>query len=411
MEQFRTILSEFMRDLRSQKLRVFLTLFGIIWGTVAIIVLLAFGEGFRIQTAANMHGLGESITILFPGRTTKAYEGFGIGRGIGFLESDAAYLKSEVSGIESISPEFATWGKEVRKGENVTNSSVTGIYPVYGEMRNIRAERGGRFINDLDLQERRRVAFIGDEIKKRLFGEKNAVGELIYIGGTPYIVVGVMIPKTQNSSYNQRDKDRVFIPASTFSAAFGIVYLANIIYKPRDPMNSEQVSEGVRKAFAKKYKFDPTDNDAIWVWDTTGQDKFFGTFFLAFNAFMGLIGSFTLGVAGIGVANIMYIVVQERIKEIGIKRACGATRGSILTQFLAETFLIIGAGSMIGFAFAIAIIWALQFVPIKDFVGAPVFSANVAVITISILTVIGAVAGFMPARRAANLDVVECLRT
>ncbi len=219
-----------------------------------------------------------------------------------------------------------------------------------------------------------------------------------------------MQKKTQSSSYNSRDQDRIFIPASTHSSIYGSIYLNNIIYQVEDPRMGDEVSEQVRQVLAKRYKFDPADKDAVWIWDTTMFDKFIFYFFLGFNIFMGLIGSFTLGVAGIGVANIMFIVVQERVKEIGVKRAVGAKRSNILFQFFMETCFLVGLGSAIGFAIAYGIIAVLQYVPIKEYVGTPELSLEVAIATVVILGVIGLFAGLMPARRAANLDVVECLR-
>ncbi|MGB2869771.1 MAG: ABC transporter permease [Bacteroidota bacterium] len=411
MDQLRTIISEFLLDLRAQKLRAFLTMFGIIWGTVAIIVLVAFGVGFKRQLSINMHGIGESISIMFPGRTTKVYEGFGTGRPISFTEDDVLLLRSQVPELKSISPEFMRRGTPVRVGENILNPGITGIVPLYGEMRNIIPERGGRFIDDQDVLHRRRVAVLGDEVKKFLFGETDPIGKIIYVGETPFTVIGVMMKKTQNSSYNTRDKDRIFIPVSTFSSVFGTIKLSNIIFQPIDPTQSKEVGDRVRAVLGKRYKFDAQDKDAVWIWDTASFDKFLFYFFLGFNLFMGMIGSFTLGVAGIGVANIMFIVVQERIKEIGVKRAVGAKRGNILFQFFMETFFIVGIGSGIGFTIAFGMIQALQFIPIKDFVGTPVMSLEVVAAAVTILSLIGLMAGLMPARRAANLDVVECLRT
>lgn len=410
MNQLITTLSEFIQDLRAQKLRTFLTIFGIIWGTVAIIVLLAFGMGFKKQLSINMHGIGESIAIMFPGRTTKPYEGFGTGRQITFVEDDADLLKREVRGIAAISPEYSRWNMPVRVGKNILNPNITGIYPIYGDMRNIIPELGGRFINDLDMKYRRRVAVIGDKVKEFLFGDEQAVGRLIYIGETPFTVVGVMQKKTQNSSYNSRDQDRVFIPATTFSSVFGVIHLSNIIYQHRNPTQAETVNEQVRQVLGKRYKFDPSDKDAVWIWDTSMFDRFMFYFFLAFNIFMGVIGSFTLAVGGIGVANIMYVVVQERVKEIGIKRAVGAKRSNVLFQFFMETFFIIALGSALGFVIAYVVIQLLQFIPIKEFVGTPILSMEVVAATIFVLLIIGFVAGLMPAKRAANLDVVECLR-
>jgi putative ABC transport system permease protein len=405
-----TTLSEFLRDLRAQKLRTFLTIFGIVWGTVAIIVLLAFGMGFKRQLAINMHGIGESISIMFPGRTTKAFEGFGTGRPISFVEEDSELLATQVKEIDKISPEYSADGVPIRVGENIINTSIAGIYPIYSEMRNVIPEMGGRFVNDLDMHDRRRVMLIGDEVKRLLFGEGEAVGKIIYVGETPFTVIGVMIKKTQNSSYNRRDQDRVFIPASTFASVFGTLHLRNIIFTPKDPTRSEEVGTQVRQVLSKRYKFDPEDKDAVFIWDTAEFDKFMFVFFLAFNIFLGVIGSFTLAVGGIGVANIMYIVVQERTKEIGVKRAVGATRGNIIFQFFMETFFIIALGASIGFMIALLLVRIMAFIPIKDFVGTPELSIEVALATGFVLSAIGLAAGLFPARRAANLNVVDCLR-
>ena len=411
MYQFRTIIVEFLRDLRAQKLRTFLTIFGIVWGTVAIVVLLAFGMGFKRQLAINMHGIGEKIVIMFPGSTTKPYEGFGVGRPIPLLEEDARYLAEQVPAIDRISPEYSSHETPLRVGQNIINSSVAGIYPIYGDMRNIVPDPSGRFIDDPDLRERRRVAVIGDNVKDLLFGESEAIGKIVFIGEVPFTVVGVMLKKIQNSSYNRQDRDRVFIPASTFASVFGAVHINNIIYTPKDARQSEETNEQVRQALSRRYKFDPTDRDAIWLWDTTEFDKFLFYFFLAFNIFLGVIGSFTLAVGGLGVANIMYIVVQERIKEIGIKRAVGAKRSNIVSQFFLETFIIILIGASIGFTIAVAITRILQYVPIKEYVGTPEISIEVGIATVFVLAVIGLAAGFMPARHAAELNVVDCLRT
>jgi putative ABC transport system permease protein len=410
MDQLRTIIAEFFLDLRAQKLRAFLTMFGIVWGTVAIIVLIAFGFGFQRQTSVNMHGIGEQIAIMFPGKTTKPWEGFGIGRPMSFTEDDATYLAYQVRGLKAISPEY---GRRVptRVGTNILTPLVSGIIPIYADMRNIIPEPGGRFIDDPDMKQRRRVVVIGNKVKEFLFGEGDAVGKLIHIGAVPFRVIGVMQKKTQSSSYNSRDQDRVFIPASTFASVYGTIHLNNIIFQVHDPMKSKGVVQQVREALGKRYKFDPTDEDAVWIWDTSNMDKFMFYLFLGFNIFMGLIGSFTLGVAGVGVANIMFIVVQERIVEIGVKRAVGAKRSNIMFQFFMETFFIVAIGSLIGFLIATGIVAVLQLIAIKDYVGTPEISLPVVVATVVILTLIGLVAGLMPARRAANLNVVECLRT
>ena len=403
--------TEFIRDLRAQKLRAFLTLFGIIWGTFTIIVLLAFGMGFKRQLSINMHGIGESIAIMFPGRTTKPFEGFGIGRPMSLIEDDARLIADQVADVDRISPEYMRYDTPVRVGENIITPAISGVIPVYGDIRNIIAERGGRFVNDVDIRERKRVVILGTEVKRLLFGETDPHGRLVYVGQVPFTVVGVMQKKTQNSSYNRRDQDRVFIPASTYASVFGDQRLSNIVFTTKDPTRSEETVARVREVLGRKYKFDPTDEDAVWIWNTAEFDKFIFVFFLAFNIFMGLIGSFTLAVGGLGVANIMFIVVQERTREIGIKRAVGARKRDILFQFFLETMFIVFLGSSVGFLISYGIIEAMQYIPIKEFIGTPIFTYEVAIVTAIVLSLIGLAAGLLPARRAANLNVVDCLRT
>ena len=411
MDNLLATLAEFLRDLRAQKLRTALTIFGIVWGTVAIVVLLAFGMGFKRQLSVNMHGIGESIAIMFPGSTTKPFEGFGIGRPIRLTEEDAWVIESQVPEVARISPEYMMHDYQIRVGENIINTVVTGVYPIYADMRNIIPDVGGRFVNALDIRDRKRVVMIGNEVKRLLFGESDAVGRIMYVGDVPFTVIGVMQKKTQNSSYERQDEDRVFIPATTFASVFGYIYVSNIIFQPADPTIADETIQRVREVLGRRHRFDPQDKDAIWIWDTGMFDRFIFYFFLAFNIFMGLIGSFTLAVGGIGVANIMYIVVQERIREIGIRRAVGATRRHILAQFFAESCFIVLLGSTVGFVIALGITEAMQFIPIKDFVGTPEISLQVGVATALVLAAVALAAGLFPARRAANLNVVDCLRT
>ena len=406
-----TSLAQFFQDLRAQKLRTLLTIMGITWGTVAVIVLLAFGVGLEKQSRKNMHGMGDGIVVMFGGRTTLPFEGFPDGRPIPLREEDVPILASEIPDIKHISPEYINRNTPIRRGRAITTPAITGIYPIYADMRNIIPEVGGRFINPPDMKLRRRVVMLGNEIKNLLFGDSTAVGKQVLIGQTPYIVVGVMQPKTQNSSYNSRDSDRVFIPASTYRSMFGDRYINNIIYRPASPDLSPAVEQRVYEVMGRRNRFDPNDEDALGIWDTNLADQFMAAFFNGFNIFMAIIGSFTLTVGGIGVANIMYVVVRERTKEIGIKRSVGARKRDILFQFFLETFLIVGFGAALGFLIALGIIEALAYIPIQEFVGTPQLSPTVAIVTMSLLALIAFWAGFFPARKASRLDPVECLRT
>lgn len=397
--------------LRQYKSRTFMTMFGIVWGTVTIIVLLAFGVGLKKFMSREMHGLGEGIAIVWPGRTSIAFEGYGRERNMHFREEDGALIKSEIGEIAYASPEYSRWGTPVRVEDKVQQPNITGIIPEYGPMRNIWWQDGGRWINDLDVKKKKRVVFLGNDLKDFLFGKNvNAIGKYVYIGETPFVVIGVLKKKTQNSSYNSRDKDRAFIPASTFSSLFGSRYINDIVYKVKDPREAKAVQKRLYEVFGKKYKFDPKDTETLWIWDTTEMDKFFFYFFLGFNLFMGLIGVITLVVGGIGLANIMYVVVQERTREIGIRRASGAKRRHIMGQFILEAFIIIGLSGALGFLCGFGLIKFLSILPIDKYVGKPDFSLPVALSAIAVLGLIGFLAGYFPSRKAAGLQVVECLR-
>jgi putative ABC transport system permease protein len=404
-----TSLRQFFDDLRAQKLRTALTIMGITWGTVAIVVLLAFGAGLERQMKKNARGIGDGIVIIFPGRTTKAFEGFGEGRAIRLREEDVALLEREVAEIGEISPEYNT-RVPARRGAATTNPLITGVVPVYGDMRNVIVEPGGRFLNELDISHRRRVAVLGDQVKRLLFGQEDALGQEIVLGSASFLVIGVMAKKTQDSSYGTRDENRVFIPTSTHAAVFGNRYLNNIIYRPTDPRLSGAATQRLYEVLGRKYRFDPSDKDAIWVWDTADMMKIFTYLFLGFNIFLGVVGSFTLTVGGIGVANIMYIVVRERTREIGIKRSLGARKRSILFQFFFETSVIVALGATLGLMISGLMIWGVGLLPIEEYVGRATVSPMVLGAALSLLVVIAFLAGLFPARKAANLDPVECLR-
>jgi putative ABC transport system permease protein len=403
---------ELWADVRAQKLRTSLTLLGIAWGTVAVVVLLAFGTGLERHTIKRFHGLGDRIVILFGGETTKPFAGFGDGRPVRLRESDAVVLADQIPEIELISPEYSSRSVPVRNGRAITNPNITGVWPAYTYLRNIIPDAGGRFINDDDLDQRRRVIVLGDRIRDLLFENErgDVVGRQVMVGNTPFTIIGVMRPKQQSSSYNSRDRDRVFIPASTQRAMFGQRFVNNIIYRTGSAEQTQAAERQVYEILGRKYRFDPTDADAIGVWDTAEFEKMFSYLFLGFNLFFLIVGSFTLTVGGIGVANIMYIVVKERTKEIGIKRSVGATGQDILRQFFLESTAIVLIGAACGFVLSIGIVKLMAFIPIREFVGVPIISPTVALLTMGLLMFVAVLAGFFPAKRAAALDPVECLR-
>ena len=403
------IIHELFRNLNQQRLRSFLTIFGIMWGTATLILLLAFGFGFRDQTVYNMRGMGDQIAIMFPGQTTKAYEGYGIGRPIRFTESDVDLMLNRIPEIKIATPEYIQ-GMQLSNADKRRNSNIGGVLTEYNDMRNIFPQAGGRWLNQADIAEQRRVIFLGDQLAINLFGDEDPVGEQVFVRQTPFTVIGVMQEKTQNSSYSQRDEDRAFIPATTFAAMTGTKYLNNIIYTPANPAQAEFVQDRVYEVLGSKHRFDASDRDAIGLWDTNEFWEFIDILFYSINAFLGLIGFFTLAVGGIGVANIMFVVVQERMKEIGIRRSVGAKRHTIMAQFFLETFLIVGVGAAAGFLVGYGLVQATQNLPIQDFVGTPFFAPEVGMIAFIVLGITGFSAGLLPAWRAANLSIIDCLR-
>ena len=415
MTRFTAAVGQFFADVRSQKLRTTLTLLGITWGTVAVVVLLAFGVGLEKQTRKRFHGLGDRVVMVFGGTTTRTFQGFPDGRSIRLREEDAWILRDQVSQIERISPEYSRWGTPVRNGRQVLRPNVAGVWPEYTFMRNVIPDMGGRFINQEDIDKRRRVAVLGNRARDFLFEDEppnvDVIGRQIMIGETPFTIVGVMKPKQQSSSYSSRDRDRVFIPGSTHHAMFGHLYLNNIVYQTGSADASRQAERRVYEVLGRKYRFDPADNDALGVWDTTEFEKMFEYLFLGFNIFFAIVGSFTLTVGGIGVANIMYVVVRERTHEIGIKRSVGARRPDILRQFFLEATAIVMIGGLLGFLLSLGVVRLVSFGDMEEFIGTPQISPVVALVTMVLLGAVGLAAAYFPARKAANLDPVECLRS
>lgn len=406
-------LSLLFRDLWAQKLRTILTIFGIIWGTMSVILLLAFGTGVHKQNIKNLHGIGEGVVIVWGGTTGLPYQGFNKGRRIFLREEDVELLRREIPEILYISPEYSTRDARVRGPLNVDQTNITGVIPEFEDIRNVFPEPGGRFIDALDIKNNRRVAFLGNKLRDFLFGANaDVIGQSVYINATPFTVIGVLQKKVQNSDYNTPDENRVFIPASTFRAIFGHRNIANLVYKPVGPGLSSRIESRLYQVLGKKYSFDPADKDALWIWDTARFSAIFDKFMLGFKLFLGIVGSFTLTVGSVGVANIMYVVVKERTREIGIKRAVGAKRRAILLQFIVEALVIVAIGAIIGFILAYTVIQLMQLLPedLTEDIGKPIFSSAVAFISSLLLGAVALLAGYFPARHAAQIDPVEALR-
>ena len=403
-------IKQFLNDMRRQKLRTLMTTFGIFWGTCAIVLLFAFGKGITEAQMKSQKGLGENLAIYWGGITSKEFRGLPKGRAIRFTEDDVSLIKQRARTVLRISPEYSRWSATFKYGKQTFNQQVIGIWPDFGEIRNVIPDVGSRFINDLDLLVRRRVIFIGDKLKTDLFGDEDAIGRVVLIDGTPFTVIGVMKKKEQDSSYSGRDDRKGFMPASTFKTMYSNRNLNDFVVQCRPQFSMKQTESEIYEILGARYKFDPTDKEALSVWDTTEGFAFLKTFFLAFQAFLVGIGVATLITGGIGVSNIMNVVLEERSKEIGIKMALGARKSIILSQFIFETLLITTVGGIFGFLFAWAVVQTVPMFKIQDYIGVPSVDVFVGILAMVLIGLVGFTAGIFPARRAANLEPVKALK-
>lgn len=407
------LLREFLIDIKKQKLRAFLTTIAITWGTLAVILLMAFGKGLSFRMQESLLNAGDRIVRIYGGQTTKKFEGLPVGRRIRLVEDDARILKESIPLISAVN---VMYGKNVRlrNGDKIASTYMEGVYPAFEFLRRMFPAAGGRFLNEKDLVEKKRVVFLGEEIAGELFGKEDPVGKTLKLDGLPFTVIGVMPKKMQTSMNNGPDTRRAIIPFSTFESIYGYRYLNELIVKPGRAEDNEIVIKEVRRILGRKYKFDPSDERALPMWDFIEGEKITGKIFLGINIFLAVIGTMTLIIAGVGVANIMYVVAKERTHEIGIKRAVGAKKIHIILQFIFESLLIAFIGGALGILFAIGLIKLIWMIPAGDggaaFLARPLLSTSVVVVAVTVLTCIGLLAGLFPARKAANVDPVEALR-
>ncbi len=408
----------FWRELKAQKKRMFLTILAIVWGTMSITMLLAFGDGLRTQLSKNQKGLGEGIMIIWGGQTSIPYKGLPRGRPIRFEREIVDFLKQRIPEIKQMGGEYTRWGVTVANKNKMFNRMVNGVYPEYETMRTMYPQRGGRFINDLDMKLKRRVVFLGYELAGDLFGEKTPaeeiVGQTVEINRIKFTVIGVMIEKMQMGMYSGPDWDRAVIPATTFEGIWGHRYLNNLVIQPEDLDKTEWMEKRIIQVLSEKYKFDPADESTVNVWNFVENVKSFANVMLGIQIFFGMIGGLTLLVAGVGVANIMYVAVKERTTEIGIKMALGAKRFQVMSQFMLEALLIAGLGGIIGILASFGITKLLGSFEFQNqalqWLGKPTISLTIALVTAVILGLIGLVSGFFPSRKAASVNPVESLR-
>jgi putative ABC transport system permease protein len=426
----REAITQVFQNLRANKLRSFLTMFGILWGVISVVILSATGEGFRRGNTRVLEELGRNIAIVWGGRTSMQVGGERAGRRILLTIEDVRALQRESSMIRVVSPEINR-GASVKSVYNAASLQIHGVEPQYQEIRTIDIEKGRGF-RFSDEEQALRVAIIGADAAKQLFGARDSVGQTIGLNGIPYVVIGQIRKKDQDSNYSGPDNDKVFVPFSAIVRDLprpGVPAgtLSQIIVSPQQQVVDRlpgvldsrtgriedidwPLEREIRRILGPLHRFDAEDKNAIAVWDTTLETLMFGRMIQTMKDFFRAVGFVTLALGGIGVMNIMLVAVRERTREIGVRKAMGATTRQVQRQFFMEGFLLTMFSGAIGFAVALALCAAVNQLPLPPRFQGMVLTWQAGVWAVSILTVIGVVTSTYPARRAAQLPPVEALR-
>ncbi len=427
----REVITQVLQNLRANKLRSFLTMFGILWGVVSVVVLAATGEGFQRGNQRVLEELGRNVGIIWGGRTSLHAGGARAGRQILLTVDDARALARQSSMLAVVSPEIQRGAVSVKSAYNAAALTVHGIEPQYQAIRTIDIDRGRGF-RFTDEEGARRVAVLGADATAQLFGARDSIGQAIRLNGIPYTVIGRIRKKDQDSNYSGPDNDKVFVPFSSMSRDLprlgvppGVV--SQIIVAPHQwvvdglpavldartgriedidwPLEKE-----VRRILAPRHRFDPADRNAVEMWDTTLQTLMFGRMIRTMKDFFSIVGIVTLALGGLGVMNIMLVAVRERTREIGVRKALGATTAHVQRQFFLEGFMLTMFSGAIGFAVALALCAAVNQLPMPTRFQRMILTWPAGAAAVAVLALVGVATSTYPARRAAQLPPVEALR-
>jgi putative ABC transport system permease protein len=411
---FRDLLVDTFRTLWAHKLRTFLTMFGIAWGIISITLMVAAGEGLRVGQKRVADNFGKDIMIVFAGRTSMQAGGMRAGRAIRWQDSDYKFVQEEAPACEYVMPELGN-GMPVHSPFNSASLLVTGSLPPFAEVRTIPVSEG-RFYNWEDQAEGRRVAFLGSDAKKQLFATRAAVGQTVFLREHPYTIIGVMQDKEQDSSYDGKDVSKVFIPFSAVIRDFPNRPPATphaidrLLVTPKSVMQHETCKWEVRRALARVHNFDPHDEEAAHIWDTVENAKAFDQLTNGMKYFLGAVGLVSLFLGGIGVMNVMLVAVRERTREIGVRKAVGATARAILWQFFIETLIIVFLSGGIGMGIAYGLCSLVNTLPMPEFFAGLLATLDSGLLAFGLLGTVAILAALYPANRAACVDPIEALR-
>jgi putative ABC transport system permease protein len=417
MDLLREIFVESWTALQRSRVRSALTMLGIVWGIVAVTLLIAYGSGFRAVLVHAFDAFGKSAVIAWPAQTSEQPGGQRAGKVVRFEQADLDMIESNATLVKHICMETVR-SKPITYADRMVSTAIRGVCPAYGEMRN-EVAKDGRWINAGDFVDRRRVAFLGQWVADKLFAGRPAVGQEIQIDGVRFTVIGLMAKKMQMSNYFTSDDHSVFIPYTSAGDLWDTRYASVMVFEPVAPEFEKKAEAQVLAAVAERQRFSPTDKKAIMMF---GREEFrpvIDGITIGLQVLLIFIGGLTLGIGGVGVMNIMLVSVDERIREIGLRRALGARKIHIRLQFLAEAMLMMLLGGALGIGLAYLVAWVTPTLPMlgplfQDTTGQGDIHLHISAATVLsatlVLLLVGAITGMVPALRAAKLDPVDALR-
>jgi putative ABC transport system permease protein len=411
----RDLIADVVQTLWAHKLRAFLTMFGIAWGIVSMVLMVAAGEGLRKGQEEQAKNLGKDVMIVFHGRTSLQAGGMHAGRLVHWEQEDVPVVQAEGIDCEYAIPELEQGTVLTHSNFNNASFTVTGSYPQFADIRSLTVGEG-RFYDWNDMREQRRVAFLGTDAAKQLFPGRNAVGENIYLNDFPYIVIGVMEKKKQDSSYDGWDVQKVFVPFAAMQRDFPnkppetATSFDQLLVTPKSVEQHEACKHEVRAALARMHHYDPGDKEAGPIWDTVEEAQAFEKMTDGMKYFLGAVGVVTLLLGGLGVMNVMLVAVRERTREIGVRKALGAPAGTILRQFFVEAVIIALFSGAIGLGVAFGFCGLVNLLPMPDYFAGLIPDWNSGLLAAGLLGAVAVGAALYPARRAASIDPIEALR-